>query len=78
MLTRITKPFGEGLIGIDKAGIFEEGCVYGFIKLQGLIMVKNLGPNSLHKPGGLLHGFDIVQLMLNGQHLLTDDELTKL
>lgn len=77
-LTRLTKPFGEGLIGIDKAGIFEEGHVYGVVKLQGLIMIKDLGYNSLHEPGKDLHGLDMAALMLSGRHLLTDEEIASL
>lgn len=77
-LTRLTKPFGEGLIGVDKAGIFKEGHVYGVVNLHGLIMIKDLGCNSQHKPGGALYGFDVSTLMLTGSHLLTDEELAKL
>lgn len=73
---RFVKPFeGSGtLIGIDKEGLFETGIVYEVISILGELIIRKAGRTTATTAGGDLYGQDVLQLVLSGEHLLTDRE----
>jgi len=76
-LTRISKPFGKVILGIDMHDFLEVAAIYEIIKVGDELVLTKIGSTSIHepKPIGSLHGYSIQELALDGRYLFTDDEL---
>lgn len=73
-ITRISSlnKFRGVLCGRDLAGIFENGHVYQFIKIDGEILCKDLGKHA--QSDYIKRGATISLIMHEGIHLLTEPE----
>jgi len=83
-ICRIVKPFGNSVLGVDFGNHLKEGVVYEIRSLGedlGFI-VREVGVSTICQRGGNIHGNlfgeDLNTLVLDGRHLLTDEELLKL
>ncbi len=77
-LTRISRPFGKVILGVDTHGFLEESAIYEILKIDDELILTKVGNTTIHEPKGKLHGYSIEQLALNGRHLFTDEELDKI
>jgi hypothetical protein len=73
MITRISKIKGFGNIigGCDLANIFKDGHVYSVTKIDGTILIDDLGEHALMEKHNL-QKFSII--MMKGAYLLTKKE----
>ena len=62
------------LIGIDKDNIFEEGVVYGVVKILDQITLKPLGRWAMKDKGYPSKHSTIQAIAYNGLHLVTKEE----
>lgn len=73
MITRLSKlnGFKQILAGRDLANVFEDGHVYEFIKVDGMIIAKDLGEHAM------IENFKtqtFTRIMMDGSYLLTEAE----
>jgi len=78
-ITRISKPFGKVILGVDTHGLLDESAIYQITKFGDELMLSKIGSTSINepKPVGSLHGYSIQELALDGRYLFTDEELGK-
>lgn len=78
MITRFAVlPDERGLLlGIDKNGMFEAGCVYEAFNIDGTIILKKMGKYALPAQGSFPCALSEPNAIIyHGLHLITDKEL---
>ena len=80
-MTRISKvqDFHNFVGGKDNDNIFEEGVVYNITKILGVITLTPIGKHSkFTKDGRELIKMNLTEIISDGSHLLTADEVKKI
>jgi hypothetical protein len=75
-MLRLVKPFGGTIIGVDKDNTLKPNTVYEIVNILGELVIREVGRNSQSLAGGSDYGKDVHMLLLEGNALLTDSELS--
>lgn len=73
-ISRLTvlKTHNKVILGRDLGGVFDEGIIYGVMKVDGVIMLTELGKGATSKPD--FEYRRIGQILVEGVYLLTEEE----
>ena len=66
------------LLGIDKANVFEPGCVYEVFKILDEIVIRKVGTFALPEKGHPSVNSDVNAQVYYGLHLITKEEQEKM